>query len=297
MKKIDLIYIVGEGHSGSTLLDLLLGSHSCIESAGEIAEIAKYYFDTSKTKIEDININYVGDDLYNLCTCGNTVHTCDYWNNIIRNAGGTDMLSNLRARKRKDFMNSNCNLIRAILKESGKEIFCDSSKDTIRLIRLVDSKFFNIVSVHLVRDGRAVAYSFKKKGERLNKNIPRYNYYEAIKMWRKINNSIYRISHYLPNYMCIKYEDFVKHPRKYVADILSKFNLKFEEDQLQFWKYSHHNIGGNRLRITANQEIKSDIKFLQGLSFIEWYIGTLSGLSGLKNFNYPFFRKSKHKVK
>jgi len=36
LNKIKLIYILGLGHSGSTLLDFILGSHSKFESVGEI---------------------------------------------------------------------------------------------------------------------------------------------------------------------------------------------------------------------------------------------------------------------
>lgn len=37
--EIRVIYVTGKGHSGSTLLDLILGNHSQIESVGELINL------------------------------------------------------------------------------------------------------------------------------------------------------------------------------------------------------------------------------------------------------------------
>ena len=55
------IYICSAAHSGSTLLDLLLGSHSQIESLGEISFLG-----------QDLAVN-------NRCTCGSPVRACHVW--------------------------------------------------------------------------------------------------------------------------------------------------------------------------------------------------------------------------
>ena len=70
------VYICSAGHSGSTLLDLLLGSHSRIASLGEIDQLSK-----------NIALN-------TLCACGEPVRSCVLWRDILAKAGkqiGSDL--------------------------------------------------------------------------------------------------------------------------------------------------------------------------------------------------------------
>jgi hypothetical protein len=58
------IYIMGRGHSGSTILDLLLGNASQVQSVGEFIS---------------------GVDRYDaLCSCGQKFRDCDFWKCVRR---------------------------------------------------------------------------------------------------------------------------------------------------------------------------------------------------------------------
>ena len=59
-----LILIGSSSHSGSTLLDLMLGAHSLVSSAGEMNRLTLF-----------------SDD--RVCTCGATVTRCAYWNRVL----------------------------------------------------------------------------------------------------------------------------------------------------------------------------------------------------------------------
>src|SRR5688572_18480438 len=59
-----LILIGSSSHSGSTLLDLMLGAHSSVSSAGEMNRLTLF-----------------SDD--RVCTCGATVTRCAYWNRVL----------------------------------------------------------------------------------------------------------------------------------------------------------------------------------------------------------------------
>src|SRR5690606_31136679 len=61
-----VVYIVGAGHSGSTLLDLILGTHSRIESVGEIKRLERLYSGGKGSG----------------CTCGEPFTACAYWRAI-----------------------------------------------------------------------------------------------------------------------------------------------------------------------------------------------------------------------
>jgi hypothetical protein len=58
-----LVLIASAGHSGSTLLDLLLGNHSMVSSAGEMNRLSLHAPDR-------------------VCACGATVTACPYWNQV-----------------------------------------------------------------------------------------------------------------------------------------------------------------------------------------------------------------------
>jgi hypothetical protein len=58
-----LVAVASAGHSGSTLLDLLIGNHSDVCSAGEMNRLTLHAPDR-------------------VCACGATVTQCDYWNSV-----------------------------------------------------------------------------------------------------------------------------------------------------------------------------------------------------------------------
>lgn len=64
MGRDQLVYIAGSGHSGSTLLDMLLGGHDQISSLGEVHRLT-------------INARRSGQ-LYS-CNCGKAINECPFW--------------------------------------------------------------------------------------------------------------------------------------------------------------------------------------------------------------------------
>ena len=64
-----LVYVCGSGHSGSTLLDLLLGGHSKIAALGEAHRIYLGAHHTSRL---------------HRCVCGAELSACPFWQNVAR---------------------------------------------------------------------------------------------------------------------------------------------------------------------------------------------------------------------
>lgn len=285
---IKLIYVVGLGHSGSTLLDLILGSHNSIESVGELKDFGEYFSNDLLPREKYI------------CTCGLPANECEYWHKVRSKTQLICGRSNveLKFNEQKQFEENNYRLMKAILDVSDKRIICDSSKNYSILKKFLDSELFDVFILHLVRDGRAVALSCKKKGERLKKQgkpLTRqeeslYGYYKQLWNWQKINMKIYLEFKNLNNYFYLRYEDLTSAPEQYISKILQKIDLEFESNQLEFWKFNHHNIDGNRMRVKGKQEIKQDRSYLERLSTKEWRLGTILALPGLKLFNYSIQR-------
>jgi len=292
--KIPVIYILGSGHSGSTLLDLIIGSHSEIESAGEISNFIYYFDPLSKRKDK-------------ACTCGLPVDKCHYWGEV-GNIIDLKALGDINVSDHCSFEKKNYELIRAILKVSGKSLFCESSKSISRLENYLNSQRFSVTIVHLVRDPRAVAYSHVSKRKRLiesqggqgykkwlkenNKKDEQYLFFPTLKGWRFINEeSIKRFSQ-KPEYLLVRYEDLAAYPRREVRRILNAIDLDVEDAQFEFSANEHHNIGGNRMRMSGSHEIKKDIRYINELSPTEWWMGTIYMFRMLQRFGYPVNRKN-----
>lgn len=286
--KIKIIYILGDGHSGSTILNLILGSHTQVEGVGELTAFDKcrWYLLADQTASDG-----------RLCSCGAPISECEYWNKVIdrlRKAHSLPALE-INSKNREQFENNNYAVMKAILEVSGKRILCDSSKDLHRLTRLLQGDCFDVSIVHIVRDARAVAYSYKKSGmwyksQGLLTEERRkfYDFDNAAIRWQSTNISCFlECQKRRTRYICIRYEDLVADPGKYIAKILEKANLSFESSQLIFWEHIHHHLGGNIARFKTRKEIKTDNSYLNGLSDDEWRRATRLAHYGIRLFGYP----------
>lgn len=289
---IKLLYILGSGHSGSTLSDLILGSHSQIESGGEINAFQSYFGQNSDRPKEK-----------RICTCEVHVEDCEYWGRVRQelNLLGGNVDLDIQAENQKEFEENNYRLMKAMLTVSAKEIFCDSSKQYSRLKKFLKSNLFEVTILHLVRDGRAVAYSRQKKAARKADKLDRVGdykdlYYEGLNSWKRTNAKIHAKFGHRDRYHRLRYEDLVDNPEKVFIDLLGKLNLEFESDQLQFWSQTHHNLSGNRMRrnlfSNGQPEIRMDMSYLENLSFNQWWLGNLYTLSALRRFGYPLRKEA-----
>ncbi len=283
--KVPIIYIAGSGHSGSTLLDLLLGSHSQIESVGEVY---KYLDPQRRMRILR-------------CTCGATIDECAYWQSVQQAAtsDGEDALSAADRSHRA---------LVAVLRVSGKRLICDSSKTLEQLAVYAEHPdLFDLQILHLVRDGRGTAFSMNRKWLRMlaqhgsaehakstirarSKNPMVYGYYVSIVRWLRLN---LRIAHRFaahPGYHAIRYEDLADNPQLGLQAIMDRLNLPFEASQLDFARQQHHNVGGNSMRVRSDSTVKKDTEYQERLSPLRWGFGTLLGLPLLLKYGYRLRR-------
>lgn len=281
LSPIPLICIAGTGRSGSTLLDLMLGSHSCIESAGELHNYRRFFSSAESQKRQ--------------CSCGLPLLECDFWKKVrqeIQCSQGTDLID-LKTPDEEAFITYNYNVFKAILQVSGKKIIVDSSKDYARIKRLERSELFEVYIIHLIRDGRAVSYSVEKTAERAGTDeVNKTGFFQSLIKWQAKNIAIRLNFGKRAKYICLKYEDFIDCTEDKLAKILNLANLEFEPNQLEFWNVVHHQFSGNRrIRLKGKQELKKDLEYLEQLSSFKWVLGTIIAFLGLSWFGYPLTRK------
>ncbi len=277
MEPVDVIYIMSSGHSGSTLLDLMLGSHSRIEGIGEIRSFETYFAPDTKRPVERQD-----------CTCGKLARECPYWtqvrDRIAARLGTRDIKLDPDADPTR-FEEENHALFEAILEVSGKRMICDSSKHFRRLRPLLRSKLFRVHVVHLLRDGRAVANSGRR-----NWSIRRTALTWQTNLYRALLFAFRRRGSF--TLTRIRYEDLALRPEATLRQIIEKHGLEFEPSQLDFSSREHHNLSGNRMRMKKGQRIELDTKYLDQLSASDWITFTCLSAPTLLYFGYPL-RRSK----
>jgi|Deesub1362A_J573_1020465.scaffolds.fasta_scaffold00550_10 hypothetical protein len=258
-----VIYILGSGHCGSTLLDLLLGAHPQVIGVGEVANIHKY-------------INGKGGN-NNICSCRRRFEECGFWQQVLEclSKSVSDVrdfdihiymswkkIFTLSTEERQGFSQRygamNKVLFDCIAKVSGKEIIVDSSKQAQRLYFLQHSGMLNLQVIHLIRNGKAVMNSYVRKyGKPL----------AAIRRWAGVNTAaIFLRRLFRPDqWFQISYERLATEPDITLQEICGFLGIEYDPQMLHFRKHITHNLGGNRMRFRSEERIVPDEKWRREL--------------------------------
>jgi Sulfotransferase family len=261
-----VVFIAGTGHSGSTLLEMVLGAMPGFVNVGELIDL--YRRDAPRSE---------------RCGCGEPFASCPFWSGVGRrvNAGAgwdSERLAAVdRARRRltrqrylprllalplagdgfrRDlaaYGQNYAELYRAIADQAGAQCVVDASKWPGQALALARAGL-DIRMIHLVRDARGVAYSFGKQGVRRPQAMDHHTV-----MWRQkavncaggwtarqLELEVIRRSGVRA--VRVRYEDFVAQPRPTVAGALSGLGLPCSQDQL-----SH--LGDGRVEVAASHGI------------------------------------------
>lgn len=260
------LYIMGSGRSGSTILDILLGNSSQIESVGELA------FALSRANQEN-------------CSCGRSLSDCEFWLRVRRAFEAKGMkwsdtsklldrgLGGLwrvwRAGRTNTAMIHRADTARAladaITHTAVKPHLLDSGKGPTHALLLLKYLPESRV-VHLVRDPREVLQSFVwrvQTGSNLNSRQllaakvsgPMFLAWTAMK-WTIANTICDRIAKSYPNrVLLIRFEDLCTQPEAELEKIARAFNLDAAELVALGSRAARqeplevgHNISGNHLR-------------------------------------------------
>lgn len=295
LKIPNVVYITSAGHSGSTLLDFLIGSIPDTFSTGELVHFPWQLYRSiqSRPSIKGQNI----------CTCGKSFFDCEVWGKIIKliyqnenvdmrknpfhfdisiqrsktyegnkkifNKGIRNMFflsSNHRINRTikniyyyhyQSSILNNWKLFQYLKKTTNTRYIIDSTKDPIRFQMLHKMHTDKIKLIILVRDVFGVATSGIIRQE--HNNIQK-----AAKGWLKFYNKkvldILKTEKDL-DYLILHYSEIAKYPEKTIK-IIAKFldisNFQFKND---FTTKDYHLIAGNPMRYKDNFTIIYDEKW------------------------------------
>lgn len=274
-----VLYIGGATRSGSTLTEMILGNLPGFFSVGEV----KYFWE-----------HYQYSDIQ--CGCGSILSECVFWSQVIAELQekGIDFarmayLANKLDRTRnspwlshsfalqlnKDLQEfvAGLGLLYSVFDDLlPNKVIVDSSKMPSHIYMMRHLPDIDLRLLHLVRDGRAVAYSWNKRQKRELKVVDREVHMQKLSLiralsgWSMENYYIARLKRQIPYYTLMKYEDFTQTPVKVLDRALQE--LGFREIDTNFLANSqleltpNHSVNGNPVRFAGKKiTIVSDLEW------------------------------------
>lgn len=279
----DILYVFGAGHSGSTLLDVLLSRHPTIQGLGEVHRLSL----SPATR---------------LCGCGETLLTCPYWRpvvedycrhsevedlaamppvslpvaqgndmekrclemlNVIGSKGLVEIYANVSrwAKSYREVIRNSLVLYRSVGVLHEAKVVVDSTKNPLRGKMLYMLSPGRVFCIHLVRDGRAVTASMMRR-ENISMGA-------AARRWKstcfRVESALWSIAakdrHFL------RYEDFCANPVHSLNEIFVANGLvALAASQLDLTGSVHHEIPGNPVLHKGISDIQLDEKWRRSLS-------------------------------
>ncbi|MGD1904897.1 MAG: sulfotransferase [Leptolyngbyaceae cyanobacterium] len=234
-----LVFIIGIGRSGSTMLDLMLGSHSQGFSLGEISKIPEIF------------------------ACHQSVEAfcpgSDFWPSHFTGQEARQLaqgLSNHRIHQRiplrleravREFIRQD-QIFRPytlLFEKINSPLLVDSSKypdwvaNKIKTRELTQGTI-QVYLVNVVRDARAVLNSYLRA-------FPDLTVEKFAHRWMNNLESCRRILNRYPAQMQkqIRYEDLATNPHSTMQSICDWLEIPFEPSMVQYWKKMHHYVAGS----------------------------------------------------
>jgi hypothetical protein len=281
-----VLYVAGNGFSGSTLLSFLLNAHPAIASVGE----AVGPIPSEKSPRE-----YV-------CSCGSALAACPFWERVGRSMAARGfvfdpehwdlgfevgksritrhlLVRSLRSRhvdelrdrlvlrlprigaRMGELARRNVAFVESVLEATGKPVFADASKDPMRARYLTRLAGLDLRLVHLVRDAPGYVRSWiKNTGGTLD---------GGIRAWNRMASHVERL---FPaggiQRLVVRYEDVCRETAKEVSRIAEFAGLAPVEGPIRFRECEHH-VLGNRMRLMSSAEIALDESWREALSRAE----------------------------
>jgi hypothetical protein len=229
-----VVFIIGPGHCGSSLLELILGSHSQALALGEF-----------KAFVEKIENGVLSQDICKVCGTG-----CDFWNGsaslpILQSYfrwGATN--GRLQTKLYNRLGGLQRNIYRHLFQWSGAQLLIDSSKDPYWVRRqLLPFWFWRNMTPFLIyihRDGRAVVNAYLRK-------YPERGIAHSARAWvaETMLFERYFRAFSATRRMQIAYEELATKPLSTMQSLCRALRMPFEQEMLQYWKHQHHVINGN----------------------------------------------------
>ena len=281
-QKKQVIYLAGMGHSGTTLLGMLLGAQEGVFNLGEVDGYENDYKENR------------------FCTCGEPVQNCSFWTQIIseyqeitqkseskyyydfskpqegldfeeRNVykKWQDRIKGVSIDKiegsRKKYLRSNNLILTLIAERLGSQFLVDTSKNLTRMAILLKSEKIVVKPVFVVRNAEEIVKGFLKRKPSSFLDKICFSSLKKILGWR---NKLRKIRIFIDrnlkdkNFYIITYREFCSNPIITTKKLCQFLGVNFNLDTLEresgefFLNNPQHLFTGNKLKNSSIDKIK-----------------------------------------
>jgi len=300
---VKVLYIAGPSRSGSTLLSNILGELDGFFNGGELIDV----WDRALLR-------------NGKCSCGRPFRQCEVWSRVIRTAFGdepVDLQEMIRVRdeaarsrsvpryliaggtgrltpRLQPYLRNIQRLHEGIRSATGARVLVDASKNVGYAYLLSQAEKRELYYLHLVRDPRATAFSWRRKKEGLRTERPA----SVSLTWASRNLAGELLGRRHPSrYLRIRYEDFVLNAREMLSQILDM--LGEPRDRLPFCgphtveTSVRHSMYGNPDRFQSGRlQLKRDDQWKSKMAAVDR--STVFALTWplLLRYGYPLVAKT-----
>jgi len=237
-----IIYIASKGHSGSTLLDLLLSTHPRVCGLGEARMLVN----------DERRSTYTANAEERICSCGVSIDRCELWGRFIEYA---------EEERNAEFGEKYLHLLRMVKELMGEDVVLSDSSKYIEPLKKVTNllqengrqgekmTLDDFLVVHLVKDARAWATSMKYRHDL---DALRLAYYMF--RWAKDNHEIDAFLNQ-KGIQCIQisYEELCFNPGSVLSSILNEAGLGVSSSVGRLEEARAHIGLGNPMRTDKNK--------------------------------------------
>ena len=280
-----VVYVASWSRSGSTLLDLMLGQIPGFVSVGEI----RFLWERGLRDRQ-------------LCGCGVPVPECPFWSRVLEEVfgreGRVDAPAMVALWRRVDglrhlplqlspgisrghhadltaFREVLGRLYRAVGKISGAKVVVDSSKYAAYARLMAAAPGVDPLALHLVRDSRAVAYSWRRR-KRMPEVVGEERYmplkppWKSALYWDLEQLALHAVLRSFRRHRLVRYDDVVSRPDEVLNAALGGLDLPVDSSFLRGGRLSvgpNHLVAGNPLRFHRGElRVQADVEWRQKLS-------------------------------
>jgi hypothetical protein len=269
-----IVYLIGHGFSGSTLLTMLLNAHPGIATVGELG--ISGYRPSDRRDFRCSCQALIGDCAFwrrvstEMARCGHTFdiagtgllfrYSNDLADRLLAAHTRGPMLEVARsaalalcpaARRNRDaFLSRYDAFVQVVTAIKGCAVFLDASKRPERALHLRRLNGYRIKIVEVVRDGRAVANSCVK-----NLGVPAEH---GARSWMHDCQATARTRRYFRpgDWLTVRYEDLCADVPGTLARVFDFIGVAAHD--VSGFRDCEHHIIGNRMRLERGSEIRLD---------------------------------------
>jgi Sulfotransferase family len=295
-----VLYISGWLRSGSTILGNVLNELPGVLHVGEL-----HYLWLNGLLRRGTNSQ---------CGCGEEVSVCPLWSKVVASLGPSDVeaqaerMTSLQAatlrtrqiwarlhdRRRSgsaavtETLNQMADVYRTLAGSGGERLIVDSSKYPAEAAALLGRADLDVRVLHLVRDPRAIAYSYLRSKEYISPMSPSW----STRHWTGFNLASELMGAAVPaRYLRLRYEDFTTRPGEAINRVMEFAGATgatpsgLDEGSIRLG--ANHTVTGNPDRLShGTVSLRPDERWLRDLPRRHRLVATAIALPLLRRYGY-----------